>query len=81
MSIPETPKAPKPDDITQKLKLELKEWEKCFAAAHGGRKAGREDIKQNPDIGTIMNPMRYENALMDNSKQIQAIQQASSRHQ
>ncbi|KAI4121524.1 MAG: hypothetical protein LQ338_006321 [Usnochroma carphineum] len=34
----------------QKLRIELKEWEKAFAAANGGRKAGREDIKQHPDI-------------------------------
>lgn len=36
----------------QNLRLELKEWEKIFAAGNGGRKAGREDIKQHPDIGT-----------------------------
>lgn len=36
----------------QKLRLELKEWEKSFAAANGGKKAGREDIKQHPEIGT-----------------------------
>ena len=35
----------------QKLRLELKEWEKGFAAANGGRKAGREDIKKEPEIG------------------------------
>ena len=33
------------------LRAELKVWEKAFASAHGGKKAGREDIKQNPDIG------------------------------
>lgn len=33
------------------VRKELKEWEKEFAAANGGRKAGREDIKQNPHIG------------------------------
>lgn len=33
------------------LRLELKAWEKEFAAAHQGRKAGREDIKRNPEIG------------------------------
>ena len=51
MSIPETPNAPEVNDASKKLKLELKQWEKAFAAAHDGRKAGREDIKQNPDIG------------------------------
>lgn len=33
------------------LRAELKAWEKAFAATHQGRKAGREDIKQHPDIG------------------------------
>ena len=33
------------------LRLELKAWEKEFAAAHHGQKAGREDIKRNPEIG------------------------------
>ncbi|KAL8973335.1 MAG: hypothetical protein Q9183_000028 [Haloplaca sp. 2 TL-2023] len=35
---------------SQTLRLELKEWEKSFAAENGGKKAGREDIKQHPDI-------------------------------
>ncbi|OQE29582.1 hypothetical protein PENSTE_c002G06333 [Penicillium steckii] len=34
------------------VRKELKEWEKEFAAANGGRKAGREDIKQNPHIAS-----------------------------
>jgi len=33
------------------IRHELKIWEKEFAASHDGRKAGREDIKQNPQIG------------------------------
>lgn len=33
------------------VRQELKIWEKEFAAANGGRKAGRDDIKQNPHIG------------------------------
>ncbi|MCJ1471657.1 DNA replication regulator sld2 [Lambiella insularis] len=32
------------------LRAELKAWESSFAAANGGRKAGREDIKQVPEI-------------------------------
>ncbi|KAL1859401.1 hypothetical protein Plec18167_006644 [Paecilomyces lecythidis] len=32
------------------LRAELKEWERTFAAANGGKKAGRDDIKQNPEI-------------------------------
>lgn len=37
------------------LRAELKEWERAFAAENGGRKAGRNDIKQNPSIGIDMN--------------------------
>lgn len=33
------------------LRAELKQWEKAFAEANGGKKAGRQDIKQDPDIG------------------------------
>lgn len=33
------------------VRAELKTWEKAFSSANGGRKAGRDDIKQNPDIG------------------------------
>ncbi|KAI9816577.1 MAG: regulatory particle non-ATPase [Pycnora praestabilis] len=39
--------------ITEKsllIRQELKEWEKGFAAANDGRKAGRDDIKQFPAI-------------------------------
>lgn len=53
MSILETPKASESEDTSNRLKLELKQWEKAFAAANGGRKAGREDIKQYPHIGTV----------------------------
>ncbi|EEP81336.1 predicted protein [Uncinocarpus reesii 1704] len=34
----------------EKLRAELKEWEKAFAEANGGRKASREDIKNDPSI-------------------------------
>ena len=37
--------------IAKALRVELKEWEQSFAAAHQGRKVGREDIKQYPEIG------------------------------
>lgn len=33
------------------LRQELKAWEKSFAAANGGRKAGRDDIKKDAGIG------------------------------
>ncbi|OGE49642.1 hypothetical protein PENARI_c020G03018 [Penicillium arizonense] len=32
------------------VRADLKTWEKAFASANGGKKAGRDDIKQNPDI-------------------------------
>ena len=35
------------------LRQELKEWEQQFAANNADRKAGREDIKKHPAIGTI----------------------------
>jgi hypothetical protein len=38
------------------LRAELKEWERGFAAANGGRKAGRNDIKQVPEIGMSILP-------------------------
>lgn len=34
------------------LRAELKEWEHTFATNNGGRKAGRDDIKRNGEIGT-----------------------------
>lgn len=36
------------------LRQELKSWEREFAAANDGRKAGREDIKQHSIIGTSL---------------------------
>jgi len=35
------------------LRLELKAWEKEFAAANEGRKASRDDIKKNLEIGML----------------------------
>ncbi|CRG88161.1 DNA replication regulator sld2 [Talaromyces islandicus] len=32
------------------LRAELKQWEKSFSDANGGKKAGRQDIKQDPEI-------------------------------
>ncbi|QKX62926.1 uncharacterized protein TRUGW13939_10094 [Talaromyces rugulosus] len=32
------------------LRVELKQWEKSFSDANDGKKAGRHDIKQDPDI-------------------------------
>jgi len=36
------------------LRIELKVWEKSFASANDGRKAARDDIKKNPDIGNFI---------------------------
>lgn len=35
------------------IRAELKKWEGDWAAARGGRKPGRDDIKQNADIGVF----------------------------
>ncbi|KAJ4293016.1 hypothetical protein N0V88_005680 [Collariella sp. IMI 366227] len=32
------------------LRADLKKWEGDWAATHGGKKPGRDDIKQNPDL-------------------------------
>ena len=40
-----------------RLRAELKSWEKSFSAANNGRKAGREDIKQHPEIGIFYLPL------------------------
>ena len=44
----------------QILRQELKDWEIAHAKladlAHGGRKAGREDIKNHPEIGIFSTP-------------------------
>jgi len=39
------------EERSTSLRKELKAWEKQFADANGGRKAGRDDIKANLDIG------------------------------
>lgn len=51
MSVFETPRTTSAHDEALKIRLELKEWERLFAATHDGRKASRGDIKQHPDIG------------------------------
>ncbi|KAK2802532.1 hypothetical protein FQN50_007338 [Emmonsiellopsis sp. PD_5] len=38
------------DEQAAALRAELKEWERAFSAANNGRKAGRDDIKNNPAI-------------------------------
>jgi hypothetical protein len=41
------------DEQISRLRAELKEWEHAFATKNEGRKAGREDIKREPDIGSF----------------------------
>jgi DNA replication regulator SLD2 len=44
------------EELTERsnsLRVELKIWEKNFAAANNGKKASRDDIKKHPDIGNI----------------------------
>lgn len=36
------------------IRVELKSWEKDFARANDGRKAGRADIKANAYIGALL---------------------------
>lgn len=36
---------------SQELRIHLKQWETDWAAKHGGKKPGRDDIKQNAEIG------------------------------
>lgn len=39
------------EERSKVLRVELKVWEKDFQNNNEGRKASREDIKANPDIG------------------------------
>ena len=54
MSIEETADQNVP--AQQALRNDLKTWEKAFAAANGGRRPGREDIKKVPEIGAEIPP-------------------------
>ena len=62
------------DTLAKRLRLQLKEWEQSFAAAHEGRKAGREDIKQHPKIGQKLPFCDLSHPLTDElSTQVQAV--------
>jgi hypothetical protein len=37
----------------QRVRADLKQWEADWAKTHDGKKPGREDIKNNPVIGTL----------------------------
>lgn len=45
-----------PTEEFQILRHQLKDWEKAFEVSSGGRKAGREDIKNHPAIGIFSTP-------------------------
>ncbi|MCJ1258772.1 regulatory particle non-ATPase [Lignoscripta atroalba] len=60
MSVASIPTAAETTERSNRLRAELKAWEKIFATANEGRKAGRDDIKQHPEIGTKLLPsLRY----------------------
>lgn len=62
------------DTLAKRLRLELKEWEQSFAAANHGRKAGREDIKQHPEIGQKLPVCYLSPSFTDEpSTQVQAV--------
>lgn len=37
----------------QKVRADLKQWEADWAKSHGGKKPGRDDIKNTPIIGAF----------------------------
>lgn len=39
------------EEQSVQLRADLKQWEGDWAVAHAGKKPGRDDIKQNPNIG------------------------------
>jgi hypothetical protein len=45
------------EDQSVQLRAELKQWEGEWATANAGKKPGRADIKQNPDIGACYLPL------------------------
>lgn len=58
------------------LRADLKKWESDWADTHDGSKPGREDIKNNPDIGTCRLTGQMQKVRADmSSSQIQGLQQ------
>ena len=47
------------------LRAELKDWERAFAATHGGKKAGRDDIKKDSAIGMLCTLCPLDYACLD----------------
>jgi DNA replication regulator SLD2 len=60
-----------PEDRTQSLRIELKTWEKEFTATNGGKRPGREDIKNNAEIGMQM-PRHHEQGQYTNTHSLTA---------
>lgn len=59
--------APDQSSIEQQissLRAELKDWEKTFSDANGGRKAGRDDIKKDPTIGNQTVSVPFERGVL-----------------
>jgi hypothetical protein len=44
---------------SSKLRAELKQFEADWASRNGGKKPGRQDIKQNPSIGTELHAITF----------------------
>lgn len=44
-----------------KLRQELKDWERAFAGAHGGRKPTREEVKKDANISESIPPLPKQN--------------------
>ncbi|KAL8693575.1 MAG: hypothetical protein Q9218_001617 [Villophora microphyllina] len=71
------------DHEIQSLRLELKEWEKSFATNNEGRKAGREDIKQHPDIANkykLYNKLRANEASQSKPQDVPGQEHKSKKH-
>lgn len=49
-----------------KLRQELKEWERAFADAHGGRKPTREEVKKDAKIGEVTPLLFSRNIILRN---------------
>ncbi len=69
------------DTEAQSIRGELKAWESNWANSHEGRKPGRDDIKQNQDIGK--QTLCVDETVLQTdtrSAKIQTVQQAARHH-
>lgn len=55
-------------ETSNTLRGELKIWEKAFSAANDGKKASREDIKKNVEIG--LSPCTQDLTLSNHAPQL-----------